>query len=450
MNPHPELNEDLTLEPDELERIATDAYLYFYPLVLMEMTRRVMTNSAFGEKVARGPMGAFVHTRSYPPGNFKTVVRPNFDTLYSTAWLDLTAEPYVIAVPAIHDRFFMLPVYDMWTEIFASPGTRTHGSRELTFALCGPGWRGELPAGIARIDAPTTLVWMIGRTETRGEGDYPAVHEIQDQLRLAPLSTWPAFAPLPFAKDESVDMKTPPPAQVQNMSATEFFTLASELVTTNPPHPTDWGMCARLARTGFVVGERFDLTLVPSSVRLAYETSRPRAERQMRQRFETIVPFVQGWTTMADLGVWGNAYLKRAMIATFGLGANPPEESIYPNLRRDADGRALDGASRYLLRFESGRLPPVDAFWSITVYDPRGYQVENEIGRFALGDRDDVLYGADGSLELLLAHERPGDEWEPNWLPVPEGPFEVTMRLYLPRDEALTGEWNPPPARRLD
>ena len=437
---------DGSLERAELDRIAVEAYLYFLPIVLMETTRRVSTNTAHGEKVGRGPMGSLVHARAFPPGNFRTVVRPNFDTLYSSAWLDLSSGPYLVSVPAMGERFFMLPCYDMWSEIFASPGTRTHGRGPLIVALCEREWRGELPPNVARIDAPTPVVWLLGRTETRGPGDYEAVHELQDQMRLAPLSTWPAFEPLPFDRDESVDMKTPPMLQVDQMSAHEFFSLAADLVERNPPHPTDWGMVARLARSGFVVGHNFSLDQHETPVRAAFEGAHAGAQEAMRRRFRDIVPLVNGWLSIGDMGVWGNAYLKRAMIALAGLGANPPEESIYPNLQRDANGEALSGARRYLLRFDADQLPPADAFWSLTAYDARGYPVENEIGRYALGDRDALVYGDDGSLEILLAHERPDAPRETNWLPVPAEPFVVTMRLYLPREAALSGEWKAPPA----
>ena len=438
------------LERDELNRIAVEGYLYFYPMVMMEMTRRVSTNRAIGEKIGQGPMGALVHARAFPPGDFRTVVRANFDTLYSTAWLDLASEPYVISVPAMRDRFFMLPCYDMWTEVFASPGTRTHGEGPFTFALCDPRWRGDLPMGVQRIDAPTPIVWVLGRTQTRGVSDYPAVHELQDQIRLAPLSTWPDVTPPPFHRDESIDMKTPPMLQVEQMSAHEFFSLAAELVAKNPPHPTDWGMAARLARTGLVVGRVFNLDLFDVTVRESYEGARDGAVDAMQRRFDTIAPLVNGWTSIGDMGVWGNAYLKRAMIALSGLGANPPEESIYPNLDRDANGDPLTGTKRYRLRFEAGQLPPVDAFWSLTVYNTRGYQVDNEIGRFALGDSEPLVVEADGSLEILLAHERPSDERLANWLPVPDEKFMVTMRLYLPREPALIGAWKPPAAQPLD
>ncbi|MHB1209188.1 MAG: DUF1254 domain-containing protein [Acidimicrobiales bacterium] len=445
------MSHDLTPDQahDEVERIAAEAYLYFYPLVLMEMTRRVSTNSPYSTTSPRGPMGALVHSRAYPSAQFKTVVRPNFDTLYSSAWLDVSDEPYVISLPAVDDRFFMFPLYDMWTEIFASPGTRTHGTGSMDFALCASDWRGSLPPGLTRINAPTPIVWIIGRLETRGVGDYSSVHELQNHMLVAPLSRWPHFEVPAFIRDDSIDMKTPPMFQVENLSARDFFLLASSLVTTHPPHATDWSMITRMARTGLRIGELFDVEQCDESTRRAYEAAPATAREIMRRRFSTIAPLVNGWSSITDMGVWGNSYLKRAMIARNGLGANPPEESLYPNLQRDDTNQPLHGASSYLVRFEADQLPPVDAFWSITVYDEHGYQVANELDRFALGDRDELDYGTDGSLEVVLSHHAPHEHSVRNWLPVPEAPFAVTMRLYLPHDAALHGSWRAPLVRRL-
>ncbi len=438
-----------TLDENELSRIAAEAYLYFYPLVLMETTRRVATNSPYSTTSPRGPMGTLVHSRAYPSAQFKTVVRPNFDTLYSSAWLDVSAEPYVVSLPRVDERFFMFPLYDMWTEIFASPGTRTSGNDALCFAICARDWRGELPEGVSRIDAPTPVVWIIGRLETRGEHDYAAVHELQDQMLITPLSRWPHFEPSHFVRDESIDMKTPPMFQVERLDAREFFLLASSLATIHPPHTTDWSMLARLARTGLTVGAPFDLDECDEVTRSAYQGAPAAAREIMRRRFSTIAPLVNGWSCVPDMGVWGNSYLKRAMIAKTGLGANPQEESIYPNLQRDRAGNPLHGASRYLVHFEPDQLPPVDGFWSVTVYDEHGYQVANELDRFALGDRDELDYGPDGSLTILLSHQPSLEYSAHNWLPVPEAPFALTMRLYLPRDAALYGSWHPPAVDRL-
>ncbi len=394
-------------------------------------------------------MGTLAHSRAFPPAHFLTVVRPNFDTLYTTAWLDLTNGPYVIALPAMEGRFFMLPLYDMWTDVFASPGTRTNGTAAFTIAICAPEWRGTLPEGVARIDATTRRVWVIGRTETRGPADYGAVHALQDAMAMAPLATWPHFAPPPDDKDPSLDTKTPPMRKVDQMSSAEFFATAARLVATERPHATDWGMVTRLARVGLRVGEPFAVQAQSGPVIEAFTGAPGAAQREMASRARAVAPSVDGWIASGELGVYANNYLRRAMTARWGLGANPPEESIYPNLERDAQGSTLDGTYRYLLRFEAGGLPPVDAFWSLTVYDRQGFHVANEIDRFALGDRDELIYGADGSLEILLAHERPSDEWVANWLPVPAEGFMVTLRLYLPREDAVTQRWTAPAAVRL-
>jgi hypothetical protein len=441
---------DPSLSQDELDRIAVEAYLYFYPLVLMETTRRVSTNSREGARAGVGPMDTLVHSRAFPSAKFRTIVRPNFDTLYSSAWLDLSNGPFVISLPAMRDRFFMLPLYDMWTDVFASPGTRTHGEAPLTFALCTPEWRGALPSGVARINAPTPTVWVLGRTETRGVEDYSTVHEIQDQIRLTPLSTWPEETVAPGREDPDIDMKTPPMLQVDRMSTNDYFATAAQLAQIHPAHATDWGMLVRMARTGLVVGEPFELDHQSNAVIEAFHAAREGARRVITTRGRTISRRVNGWDTIDDLGVYANAYVKRAMIAKWGLGANPTEEAIYPNLQVDDAGETLNGTHRYVLRFTPEEIPPVDAFWSITVYDRLGFPVANELDRFALGDRDNLVFQANGSLEILLAHARPDDDWVPNWLPVPMDEFVVTMRLYLPRDAAISQRWTPPATRRLD
>jgi hypothetical protein len=431
----------------ELTRLAREAYCYFYPLVIMEMTRRRMTNVAEGARPARSPMNVFAHAREFPPAQFRTIVRPNFDTLYSTVWADVSLEPVIITVPPIADRFYMLPCYDMWTEVFASPGTRTNGSDGFAFALCRRDWRGTLPAGVERIDAPTDVVWVLGRIEARGAADFPEVHRIQDQLGVSTPSRFPAALPRSsFVPDETMDMRTPPMLQVDQMTPAEFFALAARLVTAQAPHPTDWNMLARLTRLGFVVGEPYELAAQPEAVQVAFEDVAGGARRVAAARVAQAGTEANGWRTHNDhMAVWGNSYLQRAMIARWGLGANPPEESTYPSADVDAEGERLNGARRYRLHFDADALPPVDAFWSLTAYDQLGYQIANPIDRFALGDRDPLRHNADGSLDLLIQASPPEDDWCGNWLPVDGGAFVLTLRLYLPRESALSGRWQPPP-----
>jgi hypothetical protein len=262
------------LSEEEVRAIGIEAYVYLYPLVTMELTRRQMTNLAPGERPGFGPMGVFSHAREFPPADFKAVVRPNFDTLYSSAWLDLTSEPMIVSAPDTGGRHYLLPMYDMWTNAFAVPGSRTSGTQAADFAVVPPGWRGQVPDGIQRIQAPTAYVWIIGRTQTNGPADYAAVRQVQDGLAITSLSRWGQVpAPVEADPDPSVDMQTPSLDQVNALSARDYFGLAGELLRLHPPHVTDWSTIARLGRIGLRPGER--LTTTPWTPRSAVRWTRP-------------------------------------------------------------------------------------------------------------------------------------------------------------------------------
>jgi hypothetical protein len=397
-------------------------------------------------------MGAFAHARSFPTADFKAVVRPNFDTLYSSAWLDLRNGPIVIGSPDDPDgRYFELPMYDMWTDAFAAPGQRTSGTGAALWGLVPPGWTGSLPEGVGRIDAPTPVVWVIGRTQTNGPADYPTVHAFQDSMTLTPLEHWGGTGETPTppsAIDPSVDMETPPLDQVNAMDAATYFDLALELLTVHPAHLTDSPITMRMDRVGLVAGAKFaDLDPV---VRDALADVPSAAVAAMNAAFPRMARIVNGWQMNIDsMGVYGNFYMKRAIVAMVGLGANSPEDAVYPVLMGDADGDPVTGDRDYVLHFEADELPPVNAFWSVTMYDAHGFQAANELDRFAIGDRDPLQYNPDGSLDLLLQHASPGDDRRSNWLPAPTGPLGVTMRLYSPKAPVLTGVWNPPPLRKV-
>jgi hypothetical protein len=411
-----------------------------------------MTNVEPGKKPGAGPMNEFAHVREYPPADFRDVVRPNFDTLYSIAWLDLTKEPMVMSTPDTKGRYYLLPLLDMWSDVFASPGARTSGTGAARFAIVPQGWRGKLPDGIQKIEAPTPYVWIIGRTQTNGPKDYAAVHEVQDGYRLSPLSRFgKPQKPAPFKPDPTVDMKTPPMEQVDNMPATRFFAYAAELLKTNPPHVTDWSQIARLKRIGFEPGKSFDAEKAGPAIKGALDKARVDALTLMNAKKPTLAQVVNGWQmNTTSMGVYGIYYLKRAIVAQVGLGANQPEDAVYPFNLADSEGKPLSGANKYVLHFAKNELPPVDAFWSVTMYDGQGFQIANPINRFAIGDRDPLKYGADGSLDVYIQSENPGPDKESNWLPAPaSGAANVTMRLYAPKPEALDGRWAPPPIKRV-
>lgn len=430
---------------DDLRTLAYEAFVYLYPLVTMDVTRLQVRNMPEGTGPGSGPPNRFSHLRAFPTADFRAVVRPNFDTLYSSAWLDLTAGPVKLTAPDTDDRYYMLPCLDMWTDVFANPGKRTTGTDAGEWIVVGPGYGGELPAGLPVITAPTPHVWIIGRTQTNGVADYPAVHAVQDGYVVTPLGDAPEVR-----VDPDHDVTTEPLTTVNGMAALDFFAYAAELLTVNPPHLTDFSQLARIAKLGIRPGRPFDASRFTNDERRQIEAGRTDALADMTASLPTIGRSANGWTVMTEqIGVYGNAYFKRAVVTLVGLGANPPEDAVYPLLNADADGDAVTGDRDYVIHFAADALPPVSAFWSVTMYDAEGYQVANELDRFALGDRDALTYGADGSLTLYVQHANPGPGRESNWLPAPLGPLGVTMRLYAPRAEVLDGRWVPPVVTRV-
>jgi hypothetical protein len=449
-----------SITADEANAIAAQAYLYFYPLVTMDITRKQLINQEPGKGIG-GPANTFVNIPAFPTADMRAVVRPNFDTLYSSGQLDLTKEPMIVSAPDTNGRYYMLPMLDMWSNVFAAPGSRTTGTKAAHFLIVPAGWRPDLrdkvvddfklPKDIQRIDAPTPYVWVIGRTKTDGPSDYAAVHKIQAGYKITPLSEWGKTPKAPEVKiDPSVDMKTPPKVQVDTMVGDKYFAYAAELMKLHPPHITDQPIVAQMKRLGIEPGKSFDVAKADPIVKKAIESAPEAAQKLMEWKVPTLARVVNGWSMNTDtMGVYGNYYLKRAIVAQVGLGANLPEDAIYPLNLADDTGRPLDGASKYTVTFEKGMAPPVNAFWSITLYDPQGFQVANSLNRFAVSSWMPFKTDPGGSLTLYFQNENPGKDKEANWLPAPKGPFNLTMRLYGPKSEALTGRWNPPPVTRV-
>jgi hypothetical protein len=438
-----------TISEQDAHAIGVQAYLYFYSLVTMDLTRKQLTNIVKPEGLY-GPMNTFANILEYPTADTKVVVRPNFDTLYSSAWLDLTREPVIVSVPDTHGRYYLLPMLDMWTDVFASPGWRTTGTQARDYAVTPPGWSGALPAGVVRIDAPTPYVWIIGRTKTDGPADYAAVNKIQAELKITPLSSWGKTAePVTGVVDPGIDMKTPPKITVDTMPAAKFFAYAAEILKLQPPHITDEPILALMQRIGIERGKNFDIDKVDPAIKAGLETAPEDALKLMAWKLASVARVVNGWSMNTDtMGVYGNYYLKRAIITQLGLGANLPEDAIYPINLADETGKPLDGGSDYVLHFDKGATPPVNAFWSVTLYDAQGYQVANSLNRFAVSSWMPFKYNPDGSLDLYFQNASPGADKEANWLPAPKGPFNLTMRLYAPQSDALTGKWNPQPVMK--
>jgi Uncharacterized conserved protein len=441
----------ITTDATEAYAIAKEAYFYFYPLLLMEATRKQCINSEAGKIPGFAPPNTFSHIRAYPDADFRTVVRPNFDTLYSIAWLDLSQEPQVISIPDSENRYYLLPFLDMWTDVFAVPGWRTSGTTAQHYALIAPGWTGTISGGIEKIDAPTSWVWIIGRTKTDGPDDYASVHKFQDGLSVTPLSSFGKNrSPAAFKADPTVDMKTPPMAQVDSLTAENFFALASKLLKLHKPHITDWSIIQRIEKLGLSSDRDFDFSAFTPEVQKKLDRATVDALQTMKEKIKLLGRQVNGWTVNTDtIGVYGNSYLNRAMIALIGLGANQPNDAIYPLNNTDADGNPLDGKNNYVLHFDKTELPPVDAFWSVTMYDKEGFQSANSINRFAISSWMPLKTNADGSLDIYIQNDNPGADKEVNWLPAPKGELGVTLRLYAPKLQVLDGSWNPPAIRKV-
>lgn len=438
---------------DELRQIAEDAYIFGYPLVTMEVTRRVMTNTA-NPQGTHAPMGQFLRMRTYPDAKFRDVTAPNADTLYSTAWLDLSKEPYVLSLPDMGDRYFLMPMLSGWTDVFEVPGKRTTGTKAQTYAISGPGWKGELPKGVAQLKAPTNMVWILGRTYCTGTAeDYKAVHALMDQYSLVPLSSFgKPYSPPAGTVDSTIDMKTAVREQVHRMNGQAYFTMLAQLMKGNPPSAADAPMVAKLAKIGIVPGKDLDFAKLDSPVAAALNAaSKPSIERIMGH-FKNAGSLVNGWTFSTKTGIYGTDYLQRAFITAIGLGANRPQDAVYPTSELDAEGKKYDGANKYVIHFDKGQTPPADGFWSLTMYDANYFFVDNPLNRYTVSSRFDFKYNGDGSLDLYIQNESPGKDKESNWLPSPKGQFILMMRLYWPREKApsiIDGSWKIPGVKRV-
>ncbi|MFQ6183731.1 DUF1254 domain-containing protein [Sinorhizobium meliloti] len=444
--------------PEGLDEFASavEAYIYAYPLVTMEITRRVITNVAETEGT-RGPMGHIIKLRRYPDAKFRDVTAPNADTLYTTAFFDVGDEPWVVSLPDLNDRYALFPMLDGWTTVFDVPGKRTTGTGAQTFVVTGPGWEGALPEGVKQYKSPTSIVWLLGRIYCTGTPeDYAEVHKLQDEVKLYPLSAWGKDWTAPKGKvDPAIDMKTAVREQVNKMDAVEYFTLFAELLKRNPPTDADAPMVAKLAELGIVPGRDFDKTKFdPAFAKRVPEVGFARI--MMHFKFsDGDVQDIDGWGFTTKTGIYGTNYLQRALITAIGLGANRPQDAIYPTSLKSDSGvikRAYDGSEKYVLTFKKGLTPPVSGFWSLTMYDAEYFFVDNPLNRYSISARQPLKANPDGSIDLLIQHESPGPDMESNWLPAPKGKFILMMRLYWPDEgnpSIIDGSWTIPPVKKV-
>jgi hypothetical protein len=392
--------------------------------------------------------------RAYPNAKFRDVTAPNADTLYSTAWLDLAKEPYVLSLPDLGDRYFLMPMLDGWTNVFEVPGTRTTGNKAQTYAITGPGWKGKLPQGVKALKSRTNMVWVLGRTYCTGTpDDYKACHAVMDKYDLRPLSAYgKSYTPPAGKVDSAVDMKTAVREQVNKLDAGAYFKLLAALMKNNPPAKEDAPMVEKLAKIGIVPGKDFDVSEVDAAVARGLAKVPQAAQQKIMGHLRSGGTLENGWVFTTRAGVYGTDYLQRAFITAIGLGANRPQDAVYPTSTEAADGKKYSGSNRYVIHFPKGQAPPVNAFWSITMYDADYFFVDNALNRYTVSPRNDLKYNPDGSLDLYIQHGSPSKDKEANWLPAPRGEFVLMMRLYWPKEKApsiLDGTWKPPAVKMV-
>ncbi len=433
---------------EEAVSTATEAYIYGYPLVTMDMTRKQFTNVATPD-AAHAPMGQILKFRTYPAVDNHAVTAPNADTLYTNAFLDVSKEPWILSVPNMGDRYYLLPLLDGWTDVFQVPGKRTTGDKPQKYAITGPGWSGTLPAGVMEYKSPTAMVWLLGRIYCTGTpADYAAVHALQDKFSLVPLSSYgKPYTPPPGTVDPSVDMKAGIRDQVDAMDITKYYNYRAQLMKTNPPSADDAPLVAKMATIGLVPGQDFDPSKLGVFDKEAIKAVPKLAQAKVIEFGKKVEP-VNGWLVFHKTGLYGTDYLDRAFITAIGLGANRPQDAIYPTGEKDGSGNEFDASSnKYVIHFNKGQMPPVNGFWSLTMYDAKYFFVPNTLNRYNLSQRNTFVTNSDGSVDLYLQADSPGKGKEDNWLPAPKAKFVPMMRLYWPKDtppSIIDGSWNPP------
>ncbi|MEX6686418.1 DUF1254 domain-containing protein [Danxiaibacter flavus] len=421
---------------------ARQAYIFSVPLALMDITRRKMTD---GKNKDAAAINTFAHKSAFPDADFRDVVRPNADTYYSTATLDLSQGALVLSVPDTKGRYYMMPMLDAYTNVFASPGSRTTGTKAGNFLITGPGWTGTVPANMPQLKSPTSLVWIIGRTQVNSKEDgNKIVVPIQHQYKLTPLNEWgKAYTPPGPMPDNNLS-KLNPNEIVKTMPIDEFFNYTNNLMIKNPPAEADKPVMEKFALLGIKPGGKFALDSFNAATQEALKKIPAEFFASASSFFAKPKELVNGWVPMHNTGAYGTDYQSRALVAYGGLGANLPEDAIYPSAAFDESGNALNGANNYVIHFAKGETPPANAFWSLTMYDPEGFMIKNPINRNAIGDRSNLKTNADGSTDIFIQHNSPGKDKESNWLPAPEGAFNVLMRVYWPKQEILSGAWKAP------
>jgi len=443
-----------TIDPQEAQQIAYDATVYGFPLVIMDLTRQVFT--AVPTATADGsPVNQFGNKKTFPDATFTNVVNPNADTLYSSAWIDTAKEPVILSVPDTQGRYYLMPMLNYWTDCFASPGSRTTGTGAGNFAITGPNWSGKLPEGITELRSSTRWVWIVGRIACAGPADYENVWQLQDQLKLTPLSAWGTnyVPPTNVPVDSSVNRKVSPLNQLLAMDASIYFNYVCQLMVENPPYEADAPVLASISKIGIKTGADYKSyfagldNYVKSAIQTGYQSALDKIP------VANLGNTKNGWQLPYGTGDYGTDYTLRAAIAYRGLGANLVDDAFYASASTSSDGAKFSSDKKYVIHFSKDEIPPVNGFWSLSMYNEKILFADNPINRYCLGSLSDppLITNPDGSIDIYIQRDSPDSAKMPNWLPSPaSGSFSSTLRLYWPQQPVLDKSWVPPAVQLVE
>jgi hypothetical protein len=439
-------------EEDQGFALGVEAYVWGYPLAITASTALGVTDTDKPLPNAHAPFNTFGHVSKLFTAADKDVVSSNVDTVYSSAFVDLKQGAARLAVPDSGDRYYSMMLEDAYTNVFGYVGQRATGTKAAYYLITGPGWNGKAPPGIAKvIPSPTSLVWIIGRTLVSDQADLANVRVQQSEYKLEmippALTVTPAIARwrLPGA------ISKVPSETIENLGWHDFYQWIGQLMEDNPPPKADEAFTLQLKNIGLTSEKGFDPSGLSVTTLKGMERGYDAGKRIVkREALKSGAKVVNGWAYNLEQGRWGQNYNLRAAIAYRSLGQNLPEEALYFNTRIGSDDKPLNGANKYAIRFDKGQLPPVDGFWSITMYNAENFFVDNPINRYAIGNRSEGFKpSADGALTLLVQRDAPADSDFSHWLPAPEGDFRLSLRLYVPKPAVLDGAWSPPPVRAV-
>ncbi len=443
-----------TLSDEQVLKIAEDAYYFGYAPLLRKYTYLKQTSVAEPNHNGMAPINQISHFVTFPDANYTDIVKPNVDTYYSLAWMDVSKEPVVMTVPAM-DRYYLIPFYDAYTNVFQVVGTRTTGSGAHNLLITGPNWEGQVPEGMLEVKSPHNLVTIISRIKVDSEEDgVKNVVPLQNQMKIIPLSKWGTDYTPAKGQDNPENLKINPPVYVENMSIEQYFNELAEYIAEFPPAEADSTMIENMKKIGIVAGQPWDISQFSPELQAKLKEVPKKGFAKLRQMQQNPPAdwIKNNWLYITATGEYGTDYLNRAVVNFVGYGANLPLDAVYPFTFKDKEGNMFDGKNKYVLHLNKEQLPPLNkgGFWSLTMYNADEFLVDNPINRYALRDRDPLVYNEDGSLDIYIQSDNPGAEKEANWLPSPkEGKFNLTFRFYNPKQPIIDRTYDIPMVEKV-